>query len=66
MSAKPWFGRVIYSNEGIVEELECDTQAEAMAFVAGFKAAQTITKEDDEDGLKEYTTSMSQEKSKDE
>lgn len=68
MSTAKWYGKVIFQNEGVYTYHECDTQAEAQAFVDGFKAAKDITKDDaidDFDSLEDYWTCVDQVKPRD-
>lgn len=41
-STDPWFGKIIFDNEGIIDMETFETEAEAKAFVKGYKAAEKI------------------------
>ena len=54
MSAKSWYGKIFYEGEGVLFEEKFTTEAEADAFVLGFKRAGEICLEDDNDPLDGY------------
>lgn len=55
-----WYGKIIFSNEGVYTYADCETEAEAQSFVNGFLTAKEITNDEDEDWLEEYTTAVDQ------
>lgn len=58
---KTWYGRIIYSGEGIEMEAEFKTKAESEAFVLGFDMAKEILVNGDEDALDDYFADSSDE-----
>lgn len=63
---KLWFGRVVYSGEGIEMERQFETEAEARAYAAGFDDAKEVATNGDEDALEDYFSCVSDEPSVDE
>lgn len=60
--AKPWYARIIYEGEGIEQEREFKTKAEAEAYCLGFMDTKDLFEIDTD----EHFSDVSQEKAKEE
>ena len=49
-----WYGKLIFSREGITRLREFNTESEARAYVRGIKDCNFLTAQEDEDQLEEY------------
>lgn len=52
--SKPWFGKLIFTREGVEQYHKFATEAESIAYVQGVNDAKDITIEADDDPLDEY------------
>lgn len=59
-----YYGKICYQNEGVTCEEVFQTEAEARAFVLGFKRAAEISMEDSADPLDDYFACTDTEPSK--
>lgn len=49
-----WFGKLVYSREGIVDYHEFETEAEAKAYVKGIADCKDQTSAEDDDQLEDF------------
>jgi hypothetical protein len=51
---KKWYGKLVFTREGVEQYHEFETKAEAKAYVQGVRDAKSLTANEDYDPLDEY------------
>ena len=63
---KPWFGKLVYSREGVETYHEFETESEAKAYALGIQDAIEIAEQDTNNPLEDYFGCYDQDEPKDE